>query len=250
MVKATNARKNLTEFENVSLPTGNLVNPVGGGGMNRTNMLLGFDPQSFKVEQKPLGSERIMAAVIKIPEMRGDEDFKLLEILVGALPGFAAYPLAVRSGLARVIGYSRFGPGRTIIKEGHVANNYYYILSGTLDVYKFIEGKQFCLKQMQPGMVFGELALLLDDSHRSATVISNSNVELLWLNRDDFETVLKRETFQEYQTRKGFISKHPFFAQLGQEAIENLALTAETVEVKPDKVILNEGDVPNCIYLL
>ncbi|KAJ3024844.1 UNVERIFIED_CONTAM: hypothetical protein HDU68_007742, partial [Siphonaria sp. JEL0065] len=246
IVKASHAANDLSAFESLGLGAAHL-NPNGN---NAKGLISGFDSNSFKITTKPGGSDRVMAALIKNPEDRNIDDLRMLDVLLRNLPLFSKYSPAVVSGLAKVVEYSRFGPHRNIIKEGHRGWNFYYIMTGDLEVTKMIEGRSSCVRVLKAGMIFGELALLLENSKRTATVSTNTDTELLWLSRHDFEAVLKRETSQEVDDRKRFLASHPFFETLGAAAVNHLALTAQTIELKPGQMIFSEGEVPDCVYLI
>ncbi|KAI9353638.1 hypothetical protein BDR26DRAFT_848935 [Obelidium mucronatum] len=226
MVKASNAAHELSAFEMMGFMGGNIPKsnrgtidsgngsssssgtPRVGGGGGGGDLISGFDSNAFKITMKPGGSDRVMCALIKNAEERNPEDLRILDVLIRNLPLFSKYSPAVIAGLSKVVGYSRFGPRRHIVKEGHPGRNFYYIMSGELDDAAQASGNS------KQGMIFGELALLLDNAKRTAT------------------------------------SLHPFFQQLGAAAVNHLALTAQTVQVKPGEMILAEGEVPDCIYLI
>ncbi|KAI9345044.1 cyclic nucleotide-binding-like protein [Obelidium mucronatum] len=242
MIRSTNAISSNKFFEN-----------VGQISIDKKVALdIGFQVESYKIVTSAGGSRAVMAALIKDPEHRNDDDLRVLEIMIRNLPGFSRYSLGVRKQLGRICGYSRFGPGRTIIKQGHFAQNFYYILSGELEVLKIHqnEKKNSWVGTMTPGMIFGELALLMDNHKRLATLVTTKDTELLWLTRDDFEQVLKTETLRELQERERIIRGHKFFSMLRANSIHQLALTSQTVEVPADTLLLTEGDIPGNVYLL
>ncbi|ORY36868.1 hypothetical protein BCR33DRAFT_721795 [Rhizoclosmatium globosum] len=208
---------------------------------------LGFQLDNYRAVSKPEG---VMKALTRAPENRTDEDLRTLEILIRSLPGFSRYSVGAQKDLGRVIQYSKFSAGRPVIKQGHLAQNFYYILSGELEIMKVIEGRNTWIGEMKEGMIFGELALLLEDSRRLATVITTKETELLWITRDDFEQVLKDETIRALEERKQMLAMHPFFSRLSSDAIQNLAITSQTIEVEPDTHILTEGDMPSYVYLV
>ncbi|ORY36867.1 hypothetical protein BCR33DRAFT_472804 [Rhizoclosmatium globosum] len=103
---------------------------------------------------------------------------------------------------------------------------------------------------MKTGNTFGDLALLLETKKRTATIVSTKDTELLWLTQDDFSEVLQDETIRELKEREELIGANPFFAQLGTEAVKNLALTSKLFDVQADTMILTEGTVVPWVYLV
>ena len=80
-----------------------------------------------------------------------------------------------------------FSAGSVIIKEGDVGDSAYMIVSGRCRAYRAVDGEQETLAEMEPGEVFGEMALLLSEP-RAASVEAVDPVTVL---------VLDKETMQE-----------------------------------------------------
>ena len=82
----------------------------------------------------------------------------------------------------------KFSAGDEIIKEGSQSTMGFYII---------LEGKAVATRGGQhladygPGDYFGEIALLLDDTPRTATVSAATDVSVLALTRWDFKAILK-----------------------------------------------------------
>lgn len=82
--------------------------------------------------------------------------------------------------------------GQMIVSEGEATQDFYYVLSGTLEVLKALgdeAGHQKVLAQLQAGDIFGEGALL-SDSGRGASVRASSASQLLKLSRAKFEALV------------------------------------------------------------
>lgn len=78
--------------------------------------------------------------------------------------------------------------GDEILSEGSLSKmGFYIVLEGEAQVTR--AGRH--LGDYGPGDYFGEIALLLDDSPRTATVTAKTDVELLVLARWDFKALLK-----------------------------------------------------------
>ncbi|KAJ3071671.1 hypothetical protein HDU99_002366, partial [Rhizoclosmatium hyalinum] len=81
------------------------------------NSKLEFNAEMFKVGKRIGGSERITAALLKLPNDRTKSDILALEVMMKMLPGFSQYSLKVKQELGKVIGYSKFDLRRTILKQ-------------------------------------------------------------------------------------------------------------------------------------
>ena len=88
------------------------------------------------------------------------------------------------AGIARVF---EAPTGTVITRVGEPGNEFYLILDGTVSV-DLPVGKPVAL---WPGEFFGEMSLL-DGAPRSATVVTDTPVRLLVINRENF-SVLRRE---------------------------------------------------------
>ena len=75
-----------------------------------------------------------------------------------------------------------FEAGTVIMREGDPGDAAYMIVSGKCRAYRNIEGQEETLAVMEPGEVFGEMALLLDEP-RAATVVAVDRVVVLVLDK-------------------------------------------------------------------
>ncbi|TPX76497.1 hypothetical protein CcCBS67573_g02219 [Chytriomyces confervae] len=213
---------------------------------------LRFDPEMYRVVKRPGGSSLAMMALYKSPEHRSAEDTNLLEIMAQSLPGFEKYSFVMRRALGRVMNFSHFNNKSVILKQGHPAQSFYHILNGELEV-RIVrpDGANIRVRVLRSGDSFGEIALLdAKQTRRTATVTAITDVDLLWFDRDDYDQILKGAIVKEMEERENYISKTPFFAAMGPEAVKALASTAEMLEVQADTTIFSEGDVSQFIMLI
>jgi len=85
--------------------------------------------------------------------------------------------------------------GTTVVSEGEGTQDFYYVLSGALDVMKSLgdeEGHQKRLAQLKAGDIFGEGALL-SNSGRGASVLARIHTNLLKLSRAKFEELVQSD---------------------------------------------------------
>ncbi|MDH5672465.1 MAG: protein kinase [Myxococcales bacterium] len=114
-----------------------------------------------------------------------------------------------------------FLPGELIIREGDPGDCAYMIVDGRCRVYRTVDGKQETLMTMEPGEIFGEMALLLGEP-RSASVEALDPVALLVLDEKTLEqgiggdgwasallhTLAKRFRDLEQMVRRSGVSRH------------------------------------------
>ncbi|CAH1776908.1 unnamed protein product [Owenia fusiformis] len=155
------------------------------------NSSLAFDPAYFKAKREVNISNEVKY-ILSLPPFARTQD-QLQTALYGLqhLRSFAEYPLHMQEKLCKVAWFSQVPPKRVIIRQGHTAENFYFILSGQAVVSilevnpKTKEPNMRTATVMRKGMSFGELALL-HHSKRTATVVSQDFVQLLAVGRDDF----------------------------------------------------------------
>lgn len=86
----------------------------------------------------------------------------------------------------------RFVPENTLImRQGEPGNSAYLIQSGRVSVYTQHEGKTIELAKLEAGQIFGEMALIFDET-RSASVKSLEDCTLIVLTRQSFKQKLER----------------------------------------------------------
>jgi CRP/FNR family transcriptional regulator, cyclic AMP receptor protein len=76
--------------------------------------------------------------------------------------------------------------GKVLVEEGRIGTEFFLIVSGTAAVTR--EGKK--VATLGPGSYFGELALL-DRKPRSASVVSETDMDLLVLSQRQFNSLLE-----------------------------------------------------------
>lgn len=83
-------------------------------------------------------------------------------------------------------------PGQTLFKEGDHGDGMYLIISGNVEVSKQVdEGSRWQIAQHGPGICFGEMALLGNQT-RAATCTALEPTLLLKLPYKEFSTLLKQ----------------------------------------------------------
>lgn len=94
-------------------------------------------------------------------------------------PLFEKYGTTVRSG-------------EVIFKEGDSGDRMYIIQDGTVKITKNIDGKEHELAQLGKSDFFGEMAIVLQNTKRSATAQAVGTVQLLAFDRQGFEGMIQK----------------------------------------------------------
>ncbi len=106
--------------------------------------------------------------------------------LQGMQKSFNASPL-VNSNLIRT-----HASDKLVFCENEPGYELYVIREGRIKITKMVDGQEVMLAFLQPGDIFGEMALL-DNKPRTATAVTASNVGLLAVNKVNFENMVKAQ---------------------------------------------------------
>jgi CRP/FNR family transcriptional regulator, cyclic AMP receptor protein len=129
--------------------------------------------------------------------------------------------------------------GRTIVAEGEPSQSLYILLSGRAKVQRSdSEGKEVILAVIGPGEFFGEMSLI-DDSPRSASVITLESSDFMAINKDNFKAMLLQNNDIGMQIMRGLVRR----LREADKKIETLALL--DVYGRVARVLLDFSEVVN-----
>jgi signal transduction histidine kinase len=117
--------------------------------------------------------------------------FKPIDVLRRAFPGIPESEAEEMISAGKVREYP---PDTVLCHEGAIESTFYIILDGEVQVTKFInDAEARFLKYLEPGDFFGEMALI-QNSPRSATVMTKVPTTVLEINKEAFTDLFKRST--------------------------------------------------------
>jgi CRP/FNR family transcriptional regulator, cyclic AMP receptor protein len=108
--------------------------------------------------------------------------------LLARVPLFAGLPKRHLRAVAGIATEQDFPENATIAKEGTGGDDFYVIVEGQASVLR--GGKR--VSRLLPGDFFGEIALL-DEGPRTASVIAETPLSAMTINRKPFSALLERE---------------------------------------------------------
>ena len=85
-----------------------------------------------------------------------------------------------------------FEADKLIFCEHEPGYELYVIRSGRVKITKMVDGQEVMLALLQPGDIFGEMALL-DNKPRTATAVTSDSVTLMTINKVNFENMVKEQ---------------------------------------------------------
>ncbi|KAJ3100739.1 hypothetical protein HDU97_001966 [Phlyctochytrium planicorne] len=219
----------------------------------------------------------------KPARMRNDNDISEMQVWASGMKAFKEFQPAVQKMLLKVGRYERWHAGRTIVKEGHIAMNYYILLDGEIEVsrvnrdlvdthlQRFIEegianGKsedEIDLKDItaelervytdllgtqSSGESFGELAFI-NGNIRLASVTTRRTTEFLIIERHHFERVMSMAQDTDIREKMLAMKEVAIFRTLSVN-LNNLARYVDVRTYPPNGVVVCEGDLCEYIYFL
>jgi CRP/FNR family cyclic AMP-dependent transcriptional regulator len=123
------------------------------------------------------------------------------------VPLFAGLDEAQLNVLVPMIMRTNFGRNQTIIAAGDPTDSLYIVISGRLKVLMADgQGREVILAILGPGEFFGEMGLL-DDSPRSASVLTLEPCELLGISKKDFKRCLTENSDLSLTVMRGLVKR-------------------------------------------
>jgi len=289
-----NRSQKLEEAGYNSTQTGLTPNDYGGAmALNLEELLIGVEKaagrryavralaygyDSLDWEQQEIAEDYILKYVShasglsqQLKDTRND-----VESLLRSVPLFMTMTDKEIGALSRQMKSKRFNPGETIIQQGDVGDAFYLVRVGSVEVTRRVDPNQKSsmsttliglskdqamiiprnrkLANLRRGEYFGEVALLTGET-RNATVRALTPVEVLWLNRNDFNKFV-RENFdyngrvQTTLRRLSVLRQIPLFAEFEGLELSLLEKKLETIEIPADEVIFKHGDQGNYFYII
>jgi sigma-B regulation protein RsbU (phosphoserine phosphatase) len=110
------------------------------------------------------------------------------------VPIFATLPQPELERLATELLPVATGPGSLLFREGEPGDYCLVIVEGELEIVKALDsGDERILGVRGPGELVGEMSLIGEDTHRTASVRARTPVHLLTISRVVFEALLQRQ---------------------------------------------------------
>ena len=116
----------------------------------------------------------------------------MIEPFLAQVSLFAGLSARELGEVARLMRVHEYGPG-LLFHEDQPGDQFRIVYEGEVEVVKAVgTAEERLLALLGAGQFFGEVALLVDDGRRSASIRADSTVKLLELGRGEFESLLHR----------------------------------------------------------
>ena len=127
---------------------------------------------------------------------------RILDLLLAINPVFEPISPEIRQELIKRFNLIKIPPKSLIIREGDSSDSMYLIKTGEVKVFKEKEGEILEIARLGPGDFFGEIGLITGQK-RTASIMSETNVELMELKKEDIDFIISKypeilATLKEY----------------------------------------------------
>ncbi|MFO8056651.1 MAG: cyclic nucleotide-binding domain-containing protein [bacterium] len=180
------------------------------------------------------------------------------EKLLDKIPFFEGLSQEVVSKVVEQALLLQFLPGQEICRQGDYEDTFYVILAGEVEVSSLTQyGKRMVLGTLGQGDFFGEMGPI-SGHPRTATITALQKTVVLQLPKTLFLKVLrsspaiKSKIDQKYIERslQTHLRQVSLFSSLSGEVLDKLAERVELVSFDKDEVIIRQGDIGDCLYLI
>ncbi|KAL4474167.1 hypothetical protein ABPG72_002892 [Tetrahymena utriculariae] len=221
-------------------------------------------------QDKDIDIEFIKDLLEKDPQRRNVRDILQLSNEIKDISFFKKYQEEgykdVHIQCAKFMRYCFIKKGEAVFHIDTVGDKFYLTLKGKVGIYirlpkpiKSGEEEQeenknnslqlTCVKELDSGFSFGELALL-NNKPRLATIICHQDSHFMTLDKLSFILILKQKEEERLFKEMGFFAKLPFFEGWNHNLIKHIYLNSFRIKYSKNEKIFNEGDEPANIYIV
>ncbi len=178
--------------------------------------------------------------------------------LVPPLPIFSTLDKASFEELFLNLELCRHSEGELVVEQGKPGDALFFIAGGEVKVLRADSNGQIVqLARLGAGALFGEMALLSADP-RSASVLCDSDVNVLMLKRDNVERLGTKipmiaaamARFMRERLINNLLSTNPLFCPFDDTAKKQLLSRFTGHDVPAGTVFLEEGDIGRGLYVI
>jgi CRP-like cAMP-binding protein len=165
---------------------------------------------------------------------------------------FCDYPPHIQKILCHIGWYQWLEKGRVILKEGHPASGFYFLLSGSVGIYQKRDGGEpELINTVEEGQSFGEFALM-NDTKRTTTCIAAGVVELFAIGKSDYIDLSLRQVKLSYQRAMylEFCRKIAVLRVFPLQYLQEQPDICKLTYYKPGSVIVKDSSKSDWIFIV
>ncbi|XP_065892602.1 uncharacterized protein [Dysidea avara] len=160
------------------------------------------------------------------PHKRTDSDIHKMRLHLEKKPGgnfLSKFNGTQRDTFCRKCRHTWYEKGRVIIRAGHKGEFVYFVYNGSASVTIEYIVDDVANATMKPGTIFGELSLLYDIP-RSATVVCESNVDVLYVDKEVTKQLFPDKLQDDMNTKLSAIRRSEMFSSWLTDNLINLCI--------------------------
>ena len=204
-----------------------------------------FCKSDFSMAAKAYGklTQRARATLSKPAAERTDEELSQIYDVVDRLKCLSRYSRKVKHDLAKVMRYEVYNCGRVLIKEGHKAEEFYLIVSGSVNMLhtehmRSGQSRQRIVGTLDEGQCFGELELLYEMKRNATYVVRDPGSEFFCISKHDFQQVLYDSHEAIMNEKLDILLREDATKDWPYEDLTGLSSQCKLVEFASEKIIL------------
>ncbi|XP_060557163.1 uncharacterized protein LOC132717657 isoform X2 [Ruditapes philippinarum] len=149
-----------------------------------------IDLSKFKANRQMRIPEETKRILSKEFSHRTEQEVYHVTLALRNIKSFSEYPKRMQEKIAEVGLYEKYESKRMIVRQGHPASAFYFILSGAVVVMVMDEDSKYArpVAHLYKGQTFGELAII-NESKRNSTVIAKETCEFMSISAKDYHKI-------------------------------------------------------------
>lgn len=188
----------------------------------------------------------------------GIKDIMTRTRLLSGVPAFANIPREAVMGIAKLAREDRFDTGKVVIAEGEVGTRVFLIMSGRAEASCKTAQGTAVLATLNPGFLFGEIAVVVPNTPRTATVKALTPLTVISFSSEDLdkfstEFPAMRQALEASAKRillQNFLQRLSPFSTLPLDRINSLIKHIKPIAVAANTPIIKQGERGHYCYLL
>jgi CRP-like cAMP-binding protein len=208
-LKALEKDRNNDERDKLLLEYNKIENPLDFINCKKLQLL--FNKEEFRAKKNlnNLISDLHKQILTRDQHKRSEEEIEILIDLIKSIPILNTFPLHVLNHISQLIRMTSYEKGRELVREGHIAVSFYYIVNGNCDVLSMSIDGLLKIDELQAGDTFGENSFNKNNNSTQITphtIITSQPSELLVVEPSDINDYLIKMRLIEVDLIKSFAS--------------------------------------------
>ncbi|XP_072262326.1 cyclic nucleotide-binding domain-containing protein 2-like [Pyxicephalus adspersus] len=184
-----------------------------------------FNISSFSKNNMRKDFEKLKSLLSICPRQRTQEILRQIQLCLKKNRAFQGFQDKTQLELCQYVIYQSYESKTLVIKQGHIPQECYIILSGCLasvtEDTRSRKQSTTSLYEVADGDIVGDIALVTGE--RLTSFVCKSDVELLVIDKEVFSKILAAKVQEEYLSLCHFLRNLPLFSSWPSEKINLLA---------------------------